>query len=269
MHLKRWATALVALPLFILLINKGPPLLFAVFVGIVSLLALREYYFIVYRAMGRTVQGLIPNLGFMMAPALLFAAYSNTPEMMMGIIVLNFILSVLMSLPQAKSDPHVLDLVIRHVLGMVYIPGLLSYLILIRNGLNGIPWLFFLFFVVFIGDAAALYGGTLFGKHKLCPSVSPGKTIEGSAAGLFTSVGAGLLSKYLFNLSVSWGACVLLSLIVGIAAQIGDLFESQLKRSAKLKDSGGILPGHGGALDRIDATLFAVPVLYIVKEYIL
>ena len=82
-------------------------------------------------------------------------------------------------------------------------------------------------------------------------------------------MGAGLLCKLFFSLLVSWGACVLLALIVEIAAQIGDLFESQLKRSAKLKDSGGIFPGHGGVLDRIDATLFAVPVLYMIKAYVL
>ena len=189
--------------------------------------------------------------------------------MILGIIVLNLIFSVFISLIRIHSDPGGLNAVIRHFIGIVYLPGMLSYLILIRNGADGISWLFFLFLVVFIGDSAAFYGGTLFGKHKLIPSVSPGKTIEGSVAGLIAGVGAGLCGKYFFNLPILWGACVLLSLLVEVAAQTGDLFESQLERAAKIKDSGGILPGHGGVLDRIDATLFAVPVLYIAKAYVL
>ncbi len=269
MHLKRLMTASAALPLFVLLIYKGPPFLFAFFIAFVSVLALKEYYHIVGHTLGRTVKGSIPYLGYIIAVAIACAAFFNSPQIVLNLIVLNLMIAVLISLIQVKSDPHVLELVIRQSLGIVYIPGFLSYLILIRNGTDGVSWLFFLFSVVFIGDATAYYAGSLFGKHKLNPLVSPGKTIEGSVAGLCAGIGAGLLCKNILELSFSWKECMILTVLIGVSAQIGDLFESQLKRAANLKDSGGILPGHGGVLDRIDATLFSVPVLYTFKEFFL
>jgi len=269
MHVKRLITALVGLPLFVLLIYKGPPFLFALFVGIVSVAALSEYYHMVNRTLVREVDGWMKALGFPMALALVFVAYRGAHELIPGCIVLTLILSVLISVFRIKRDPNVLDLVLRQVVGVVYIPGLLSYLVVIRNDTAGVDWLFFLFSVVFIGDAAALYAGTLAGKHKLSPLISPGKTVEGSVAGLCASGIAGALCNIIFDLSLHWGVCVLLSVTIAVAAQIGDLFESQLKRSAKVKDSGGILPGHGGVLDRIDATLFAAPVLYLVKKLVI
>ena len=113
-----------------------------------------------------------------------------------------------------------------------------------------------------------MYAGSFLGKHKLCPAVSPGKTIEGSVGGLIANLGAGAIFKYFFLPAYSWGLSLLFFISVGIAGQIGDLFESELKRSAGIKDSGGILPGHGGILDRIDALLFAAPVAWFFKEYL-
>jgi phosphatidate cytidylyltransferase len=262
-------TAAAALPLFLLLVYKGSPFLFASFIAVVSILALKEYYHIVCQTLGRTVKGAIPYVGYITAVAIACAAFVNSPQIVVNLIVVNLMIAVLISLTQVKSDTRVLELVIRQSLGIVYIPGFLSYLILIRNGTDGVSWLFFLFSVVFIGDATAYYAGSLFGKHKLSPLVSPGKTIEGSVAGLCAGIGAGLICKHILELSFSWSPCFILSVLIGVCAQIGDLFESQLKRAANLKDSGGILPGHGGTLDRIDATLFSVPILYIFKEFVL
>lgn len=123
------------------------------------------------------------------------------------------------------------------------------------------PWLIFLLAgIVFLGDTAAYYFGTAFGKHRLAPVVSPKKSWEGAIAGLLTSLGA----------AVVWGLwrdrvdvlVIAVAGITAIAAQLGDLVESMLKREAKIKDSGGLLPGHGGMLDRLDALLFAAPVFY-------
>jgi phosphatidate cytidylyltransferase len=123
------------------------------------------------------------------------------------------------------------------------------------------PWLgFLLLAIVWLGDTAALYAGTAFGRHRMAPVVSPNKTWEGAAAGFLTGVGA----------TAVWSFCQLREidprlLAVGastaVAAQVGDLVESMIKRGAGVKDSGGGLPGHGGMLDRIDALLFAAPVL--------
>ena len=147
-------------------------------------------------------------------------------------------------------------------------PYLLSFLILIRAGSSGMIWIFLLLAVIFAGDTSAYYVGSYLGRHKLSPAVSPGKTIEGSIGGLAANLVVGAIGKYFFLPEIPWGLCLLFFIAVGVAGQVGDLFESELKRSSGIKDSGGILPGHGGILDRIDALLFASPVAYIFVRYI-
>jgi phosphatidate cytidylyltransferase len=141
--------------------------------------------------------------------------------------------------------------------------------LLLRSGNDGTTWIFFLLFIVFSGDVGAFYAGRFFGRHKLSPAISPGKTIEGSVGSLLTSmvVGFGFYSIFLPHLNPL--AVLALLACVNPAAQAGDLFESQLKRSAGIKDSGSILPGHGGMLDRIDALLFAAPIAWVFKTAIM
>ena len=189
--------------------------------------------------------------------------------MVLDIIVLNVIISTLISLPKFKSDSSVWEIVFKQVVGIIYIPLFLSYIVLIRNGNNGVLWVFLLLTVVFMGDTGAYYFGSYFGKHKLCPAISPNKTIEGALGGLAASLGSGALIKTFFLPLLPWGLSLLFFSSIGIAGQVGDLFESQLKRVAHIKDSGAILPGHGGVLDRIDGLLYAAPVAYIFKEYLL
>lgn len=124
-------------------------------------------------------------------------------------------------------------------------------------------WLVFALAVNWIGDAAAYYAGRAFGRHKLAPSISPGKTWEGTVASAAASVVAAVaLAKYLGpGGSLPWIAA--LGLVANVAGQIGDLAESALKRGAAVKDSGSMLGSHGGWLDRVDATLFTLPVVHI------
>jgi phosphatidate cytidylyltransferase len=115
--------------------------------------------------------------------------------------------------------------------------------------------------VIWAGDAAAYYGGRALGRHKLAPIVSPNKTIEGSIAGLAGSILAGIvLGSWLLQRQISF--LVLASLAAATAGQLGDLVESALKRSAGVKDSSSLLPGHGGMLDRLDSLMFAAPVFF-------
>jgi phosphatidate cytidylyltransferase len=207
-------------------------------------------------------------LGFFIGPAIVFAARANSSEIILGLITINMIAAGLISLLRYKLDPSVLDIISKQVQGIIYIPLLLSYLVLIRNGIDGISWIFLLLCVVFAGDTGAYYIGSYFGRHKLCPAVSPGKTIEGSIGGLTANVAIGALIKFFFMPQLSWGLSILFFLSVGIVGQAGDLFESVLKRSGDAKDSGTIFPGHGGVLDRIDSLLFAAPLAYLFKEYI-
>ena len=269
MHLKRWMTGLVALPFLILLIGKGGPFLFASVVSLACILALWEYFRIVMQSRSGSDQWFITTTGYITGTIIIWTAYINSFELVLGLIVLNFLVCTLIALPKFKSDSSVTEVVFKQVLGTIYIPLLLSYLVMIRNGLDGIIWIYFLLIVVFAGDIGAFYVGSYLGRHKLCPTVSPAKTIEGSIGGLAFNVGAGAVFKYFVMPSLPWAGSALFFVAVGMAGQTGDLFESLLKRGGNIKDSGVMLPGHGGILDRIDALLFAAPVAYFFKEYIL
>jgi phosphatidate cytidylyltransferase len=151
------------------------------------------------------------------------------------------------------------------ILGVYYLGWLGSYLILIRQiPEKGAYYTFFLFLVTWIYDAGAYLSGTLFGKHRfLFPEISPRKTWEGFVGGLITALLAAMLAKYyLPSLGISYLHCGFLSLLMVIGGQVGDLAESSLKRNAGVKDSGNLIPGHGGILDRIDGLLFTAPILY-------
>ena len=130
---------------------------------------------------------------------------------------------------------------------------------------QGAQWIFLLWCVIFAGDTGAYYVGKNFGQRKLCPSVSPGKTVEGALGGIAAHIVVGSLAKLILLPELGWAMSLLFFVCAGIAGQTGDLFESILKRSAGIKDSSNILPGHGGILDRIDALIMAGPVAYFFK----
>jgi phosphatidate cytidylyltransferase len=118
-----------------------------------------------------------------------------------------------------------------------------------------------LFAIIWVGDSAAYYGGRAMGRHLLAPRVSPKKTVEGAVAGLLGSVIVGVIGGK-WALDQEWTRLIVLSGLTAVAGQVGDLAESVLKRSAGVKDSSSILPGHGGILDRLDSLFFAAPVFY-------
>ena len=269
MHLKRWITAFVAIPFLVLLIGTGGALMFSMVIGVISLIALWEFFHILLGKIEPLNPFCFKILAFIISPAIIWAAYMNSFKIILGLMALNLIISALISLPKFKSDASVWEIVLKQVLGILYIPVFLSYLVLIRNGDHGVSWIFFLLIVVFLGDTGAFYTGSYLGRHKLCPAVSPNKTIEGSVGGLSANVCAGAVFKIFFFPLLQWNLSILFFLCIGVAGQVGDLFESKLKRIANIKDSGELLPGHGGFLDRIDALLFAAPVAYFFIEYIL
>lgn len=153
------------------------------------------------------------------------------------------------------------------LLGFLYIPLLMSYLVLLREMDHGVKWIFLLLIIVMSGDTAAFYVGSSFGKRKLYPIVSPNKSVEGMVGGLGGSIIGTLLAGATFFPELTIAAAVATAFFVGLLGQLGDLFESLLKRSFGVKDSGNIFPGHGGMLDRLDSVLFAAPALYIYARY--
>lgn len=127
---------------------------------------------------------------------------------------------------------------------------------------HGIIWFFGLLTFVFSGDSAAYFAGRWFGKTPLSPSISPKKTFEGAVGGLLGSLVAGVVFVFLMQ-HIPWPWILVVALISGLTGQFGDLLESLLKRVAQVKDSGTLIPGHGGVLDRLDGVLFASPALFI------
>ena len=162
----------------------------------------------------------------------------------------------------ARRDPSgVGGEVGRRVFSLFYGGALPCFFVLMWTLPSGAHWLAWTIAVTAIGDTAAYYAGSIWGKRKLLPRVSPGKTVEGALAGLGGNVLAGAMYGTFFE-PVSGGAGLIMALSIGVAGQLGDLAESMLKRGAGVKDSGDLLPGHGGVLDRLDSLLFAAPLSF-------
>jgi phosphatidate cytidylyltransferase len=148
------------------------------------------------------------------------------------------------------------------IIGALYIGIPLGLLIVIRDGNNGLLWTAMLFVNNWSTDAFALIGGRITGRHKLAPHISPGKTIEGAFIGL--ALGSLIGIAIALAGDIAPGLAMLANIVIALSVEIGDLFESWVKRRLAVKDSGSILPGHGGFLDRIDGTLVAAVILYLI-----
>jgi phosphatidate cytidylyltransferase len=148
------------------------------------------------------------------------------------------------------------------LLGIVYIAVPLSHLIVLGEIELGRLWILFTFVVIWANDIFACYVGGVAGRHKLCPAISPNKTVEGAVGGIAGGVVGAYLFDWYFPLGFGPVGVFFLSLVIVALGILGDLVESLLKRGAGVKDTGMIIPGHGGVLDRIDSTLFAIPGVY-------
>jgi phosphatidate cytidylyltransferase len=183
-----------------------------------------------------------------------------------GIFLL--MMSMLMS-AFVKPEPLVgFRVVMAYVFSVVYSAGGWTFITHLYFQSADSRFLILLLAVVWAGDTGAYFGGRKFGKTKLAPSISPKKTREGSALGIAASVVGGLSAYAVYGESLgSLGQILACSVLGGAAGQVGDLFESTVKRFGGVKDSGRLFPGHGGILDRVDALLFAAPVLWIILSF--
>lgn len=268
MHLKRWLTAIVAVPLIFLLVFSGSPLLLSILLIVVALVGLWEFFRIVFNN-HEDVALFIATPAYMSAVGIIICAHFERLDIILLILCLDLVAMGLISMPLFKSNSSFPDLIAKQILSLIYIPVFISFLIFLRHDPEGRGWVFFVLCLVAAGDVGAYYVGSYWGKHKLCPSVSPNKTIEGSLGGVCANIIISLIFAFFLIPSLKWPAAMLIATIVGMAGQLGDLLESEFKRAAGVKDSGTLLPGHGGMLDRIDALLFASPIAYILKALIL
>jgi phosphatidate cytidylyltransferase len=257
---KRVITALWSVPLVVLAVWFNKPLpWFTVLAAICGLLAVYEFYKItgVSRIKTLTVFGLLWVLLFIIEPHWDFD--NAIPILLVSAIVISLLLRV----PAGREKFSLIDW-LWSMTGIVYVGLLLSFLVALRiNG--GKEWLYLVIICTFGSDTFAYFIGRAIGRHKLAPGISPGKTWEGAVGGLIGSVIVALLFTLStpVQLPVGYGEAILLGLLISISGQIGDLAESKLKRHKGIKESGTIMPGHGGILDRLDSILLAGLAVYI------
>jgi phosphatidate cytidylyltransferase len=256
--IKRWQTALIALPVLFIIVYGS--ISFFILTLVASLICLYEFYGIAIKDCSITHEACL--LGFAMTIVWVLLVYLNYLEYLWMIAVLNLMVLAGIIVFRFSEQPDILDIAIRQSLGLTYIPGLIGFMLLIHQFDKGHCWIYVTFLMIFACDTGGYFVGKQFGKHALCSAVSPKKTIEGFLGGLVLCVLTCLIFASLFQLPLSVEHMIGLSVIVGLIAPLGDLFESAFKRLADIKDSGNLLPGHGGLLDRIDAFLFAGPLVY-------
>jgi phosphatidate cytidylyltransferase len=269
--MKRVLTALVLIPLVLTMVFLGKPWLVTLFTACLAGLAAWEYLGLTEAGGARP-----PRIAVLLAVLALFVGNYEYPDLTIYLFSgLSLILLVYCTfrLPVQRVVP---DAAVS-VFCLAYIGLALLALPALREYPNGPTLVTFLLCVVWAGDTVALYVGRLLGKHKLAPRLSPNKTWEGSVGSMLGSLLAACALMLLERLlAVRFNSAKLsfpdevwywmvLAVVVNIAAQVGDLAESALKRSVGVKDSGTLLPGHGGVLDRIDALLLAAPVLWFAQ----
>lgn len=266
--MKRVLTALILAPLVLALVFLGPIWLITLVVAAVAMLAAWEFLALTEHRGAKPPKVL--NLGSI---GLLFAGNYQWPDETITIFVLLSIVLVVFCTFKSPVE-RVLTDATSSVFALFYLGLTLIPLPMLREATNGPSLLAFLFLTVWAGDTVAMYSGRMLGKRKMAPNLSPNKTWAGAVGSI---VGAVAVASVLLGLSSylaqwnsvrlsfageAWWYWILLAVVVNVAAQVGDLAESALKRSAGVKDSGTLLPGHGGILDRIDALLLAAPVLW-------
>ena len=251
--MKRLATALVLIPVLAWLVLAAPQWALDAALALIGLLAFFEYDRIVaeHRIKPAGPVGMAAGIALLLAPPA-----AIVPEI---VVVLGVLVGMILAL-RARELRDVLAAAAAFSLGLVYIFGSLRCALGLR-ALN-VHWLMFALIVSWAGDTVALYAGRIWGRHKLSPNLSPAKSWEGAIGSLAAGTAAGAVYAHYALPSASLAIALAFAAVGNLAGQAGDLFESALKRGAGIKDSGSGLPGHGGWLDRIDANLFGVPVVY-------
>ncbi|UWG98518.1 phosphatidate cytidylyltransferase [Dehalobacter sp. DCM] len=251
---KRIISALIGAPLLLIVTWLGGWYL-SILVVILALLGLREFLYI-----GRKAGFIIrqwPMVVFCTIWLIVFVSGLKEWLLPLGVVWLMLTLG-----SYALRYPNVsLEKVAYSFLALIYPVFMFTFLESLRGLPDGLYWCFFVFAMVWLTDTGAFFVGITLGKHKLVPKVSPNKSVEGAIGGLAMALISGLAFWLITDIGSLPGILVL-SLLTSMVSQIGDLFESALKRTAGVKDSGKLIPGHGGILDRFDSFLFALPLVY-------
>lgn len=237
--------------------------MFSVFVLAVSWLGLNEFYNLGLPSALSLERKVAAGAGTLLAGIIAFGGPTFALPALVGLFVFMALFFLFRFGEISRVSGH-LALVCT---GFFYVALLTVHIALLRNLDFGKEWVFFVLLSVMACDTAAYFTGTSLGRHKLYPAVSPKKSIEGALGGVAGSVAAALVVKFTFFPVLGVLDCLVLGIFLSVAGQLGDLFESLLKRSFDVKDSGSLIPGHGGILDRLDSLLFTFPLAYYYARY--
>jgi phosphatidate cytidylyltransferase len=252
--LLRVASAAVGLPLLGLAVFAPEPMVFTLVVVAACTAALVEYA-------GMAFAGRPPRdrVAVVLAGAALLTGLVLRPDL--GVLWAMGVVVILGTFAVIRADPADLSGAVSRfglgTLGAFYVGGLGAALPLLKRAApDGSSWVVVAFAVTFVNDSGAYFVGRAAGKRRLAPAISPGKTVEGGLGGLIAGLAFMFIARATFFAALTPVDCVVVGAAAGVLGPVGDLVESLLKRSAGVKDSGRLLPGHGGMLDRIDAVLF-------------
>jgi len=252
--IKRIISAFIFIPILLYCIFSTNSILLVVLIGLVIFLGILEFYSLASKKHIKPFK----LIGVITAFLLPLAAYLKPTQF--------YLLSTILISPLLIG--YIITLLIKRYFlevgvtlgGVLYIGYLLSHIFLLRYLPNGNFFIFLLFLITWLTDAIALWIGLKFGRHKLVPTISPKKSVEGAIAGLIGAVLISLLANLITKYPIN--QAIILGLILGFCGQVGDLLESKMKRLAEVKDSNTWIPGHGGVLDVFDSVIFNAPIIY-------
>lgn len=265
---RRIYPALVFIPLFYLLTRYGQPVLFFAFISLTAILALWEFYVLQFTPT-QNRSGFFVGIG----GGVLLLVSMQWPTFLRFETAIAFILFSLLfyQVAIAPNPLHKNNAIPFLLFGLIYIIFPLGHLLLLRQLPYGAFLIFFVLLVSWAGDAAAYYAGKCLGSRPIAPVLSPKKTVEGFIGGLIVAPLVAWFSQLWFLPILSPLDCLVLGLLLTTLGLVGDLAESAFKRQAGVKDSGGLIPGHGGMLDRVDSLLLTIPTFYyyilLVKDH--
>jgi len=258
---RRLLSTMILLPLFVWMVVSGPVWLFGVVMVLAGALGQWEFTGMFERAGVRTfrVLGLVGGSLVTASFALPLSERVAFTAVLLGLFTVGLL--------RPRGDRPVWEPVAVTLFGICYVNWLLGYTFWLRDLEAGREWILLLVSVTWLGETAAYLVGSTMGRHKLAPAISPRKTVEGSVAQLVMSVLAALGARATFFPALSLEDAIAVGFLLGVVGQAGDLLESAIKRSVGTKDTGQLIPGHGGMLDRVDSLLINTPVLFYYATY--
>jgi|SRR5690625_367823 len=254
---QRILTAILALIVFIpfVVYGKWPFVLFVYVLATIGLNELLNMYF------QKALSPIPYTLAFIFLWSLLWPTDSSLYVMFKVNVLIVFVLMLLTYTVLAKNTFNFSDASFL-LFGTIYIS--LGFYFFIQARMSGLNYMLFILFIIWATDTGAYFFGNAFGKRKLWPTISPNKTIEGAIGGIVFAILTGVIFQFAHPFSLSIGMIIIISILIAIIGQIGDLVASAFKRHYDVKDSGNLLPGHGGILDRFDSLLFVLPFVHLI-----